>query len=242
MVGVVYFLCPVFSENITFKSGKTISGKITKKTNEFITVDISGVTVNYYLDEIDSINGVKITKAALGDDKSTSSQRGVSPKAGNGSWLNWYSGVKDYLDKFDAIGSKSRIIAQEQTAKLVKARDDLNMHKIILTESAQALSSLFNEFKALNPPPELKGFHQKLLESYKYVEMVNDAVIRNDKDSTASYKSALNTLTLEAFSELRDVYIKHGAPQRMIEPLDKIIARCLEFTNNENEKSQYIQE
>lgn len=49
-----------FAENIVLKSGKIIDKKIIEKTDDYIKVDISGVPITYYLDDLESINGIKV--------------------------------------------------------------------------------------------------------------------------------------------------------------------------------------
>ncbi len=53
----------VFAETIVLKSGKTIKGKILEKTDSSIKVDIAGIPITYYLDEIENIDGVVTNKA-----------------------------------------------------------------------------------------------------------------------------------------------------------------------------------
>ncbi|MFA6281264.1 MAG: hypothetical protein WCY05_02020 [Candidatus Omnitrophota bacterium] len=45
----------VFAETIVLKSGKTVEGKILEQTDKYIKVDIEGISITYYLDEIQSI-------------------------------------------------------------------------------------------------------------------------------------------------------------------------------------------
>src|SRR3989338_8719699 len=44
----------VFAETITLKSGQTIDAKIIEKTDKYIKIDFRGVTLTYYLDELES--------------------------------------------------------------------------------------------------------------------------------------------------------------------------------------------
>ena len=48
------------AETIKLKSGKIIEAEISEKTNECIKVDISGISITYYFDQIESIGGVKV--------------------------------------------------------------------------------------------------------------------------------------------------------------------------------------
>lgn len=47
----------VFAETIVLKSGKTIEGKLLEKTDKAIKIDISGIPITYYYEEIESIDG-----------------------------------------------------------------------------------------------------------------------------------------------------------------------------------------
>jgi len=51
----MYFLSPLFAETIILKSGKTIEANIIERTEEYIKVDVVGVPVTYYLDEVESV-------------------------------------------------------------------------------------------------------------------------------------------------------------------------------------------
>lgn len=60
LVMSLFFPVLVFAETVLLKSGKTIEGKITEKTDLYIKVDIAGVAVPYFLDDIESIDGEKL--------------------------------------------------------------------------------------------------------------------------------------------------------------------------------------
>ena len=47
-----------FSEIIVLKSGKSVEGRYLRKTDESITIDIEGIPITYYFDEIRTIDGV----------------------------------------------------------------------------------------------------------------------------------------------------------------------------------------
>ena len=46
-----------YPETIKFKSGKTLDAKIIEKTDKYIKVNISGIPVTYYLEDIEAIDG-----------------------------------------------------------------------------------------------------------------------------------------------------------------------------------------
>jgi tetratricopeptide (TPR) repeat protein len=70
---IVNFPVSVFAETLILKSGQKIEGKIIEKTDKSVKIDFFEVPITYFLDEIESIDGVKIiepNKAALEDAES----------------------------------------------------------------------------------------------------------------------------------------------------------------------------
>ena len=58
---VILFLSisSVYAETIVLKSGYTVEGKLLEKTDKYIKIDFQGVPITYFLDEVESIDGVK---------------------------------------------------------------------------------------------------------------------------------------------------------------------------------------
>ena len=57
LVIALYLAIPAFAETIILKSGKTVNGKILHRSDEYIKVDVYGVSLTYYFDEIENITG-----------------------------------------------------------------------------------------------------------------------------------------------------------------------------------------
>ncbi|MFA5008693.1 MAG: tetratricopeptide repeat protein [Candidatus Omnitrophota bacterium] len=62
---VLTFSASVYAETIVLKSGKTIEGIVTDKTDKYIKVDVFGIPVTYYLDTVESIDGEKIASTEI---------------------------------------------------------------------------------------------------------------------------------------------------------------------------------
>ncbi len=59
LLGLIFsasFCCFAWAEEIKLKSGSTLTARIVDSNKDFIKVDLSGVTVTYYRDEIESIH------------------------------------------------------------------------------------------------------------------------------------------------------------------------------------------
>jgi|GEM_PF-469913 len=52
---VVPLVC--FAETVVLKSGKTLQGKIVEKTDKYVKIEVAGVAITYFMDEIKSIDG-----------------------------------------------------------------------------------------------------------------------------------------------------------------------------------------
>ncbi|MCQ9205819.1 MAG: DUF2059 domain-containing protein [Omnitrophica bacterium] len=50
----------LYGDTVKLKSGKIIEADIIEKNNDYIKVDIAGIGIKYYLEEIDTINGVSV--------------------------------------------------------------------------------------------------------------------------------------------------------------------------------------
>jgi len=50
-----------YPETIKLKSGKTLDAKIIEKTDKYIKVNISGIPITYYLEDIEAIDGIKVS-------------------------------------------------------------------------------------------------------------------------------------------------------------------------------------
>jgi tetratricopeptide (TPR) repeat protein len=55
------FLSVVFAETILLKSGQTVEGKLTEKTDKYIKIDFQGIPLTYFFDEIKSIDGAAVS-------------------------------------------------------------------------------------------------------------------------------------------------------------------------------------
>ncbi|HNX80995.1 MAG TPA: hypothetical protein PKL77_02485 [Candidatus Omnitrophota bacterium] len=61
---LVFGIGVVYADMVVLKSGKKVEGKITERKTDLIMVDVEGVGVPYFLDEISEINGEKVVPPA----------------------------------------------------------------------------------------------------------------------------------------------------------------------------------
>ncbi len=87
------FLAPVSAEIVLLKSGKVVEGEIIERDGERIKVDFLGMSLTYYLDEIESIDGEKITLSLIKEEISSPAQNKEVPQGGE-HYTNQEYGVK----------------------------------------------------------------------------------------------------------------------------------------------------
>jgi len=66
ILSLVSFSLPAYSEIIKLRNGKTIDAEIIGKTDECIEIDIAGISISHYLDEIESIDGERLIESSYG--------------------------------------------------------------------------------------------------------------------------------------------------------------------------------
>lgn len=49
----------IFAETIVLKSGEAVEGKIIERTDKYIKIDLEGIPATYFLDDIESVDGIK---------------------------------------------------------------------------------------------------------------------------------------------------------------------------------------
>jgi hypothetical protein len=57
VLSIMLIATPIYAETVVLKSGKTVEGKILEKTDKYIKLDLYGVNLIYFFDEIATIDG-----------------------------------------------------------------------------------------------------------------------------------------------------------------------------------------
>jgi hypothetical protein len=76
----LYFLSFAFAETIVLKSGDKVEAKIIEKTSDYVIVEISGIPLTYFLEDIDSIDGKRMPLAQVKEDAISSGPAGSGLK------------------------------------------------------------------------------------------------------------------------------------------------------------------
>ncbi|MBD3245597.1 MAG: tetratricopeptide repeat protein [Candidatus Omnitrophica bacterium] len=146
------------AENILLKSGKTIEAPVIEKTEERIKVDISGVPITYYLEDIESIDNVKIT----GDVRDTGG------RDSQGKFELYIAQGNEFLHKGNYPSALAKFqIAMELAPERAQAYEGLGWTYFSMRDEREALR-YFN--KALEIAPDDPRLYDARAQCYFYLK------------------------------------------------------------------------
>lgn len=232
---LLLFVFPsVFAETIVLKSGKTIDGKILEKTDKNIKVDISGIPVTYYLEEIESIDGQAISMASnnsinqvskeIAQNKAISTESNTS-KASNESysasnkqnikkWEEWYGEAKDYLNKSGQLVIRTgKIISGTQDTianrpKNLTVSEQIEYIQKQLKEANSNLDLFLNELDMLQPPQELMDYHLEIKKAIQDAKSWATASLEMNNDNMELKLNEAKKCQIEMVKSLQGSFVK----------------------------------
>lgn len=156
----------------------------------------------------------------------------AEPAAGNNvtEWQKWITSKGEYLSKVELLMKEVREAVVKQNAALQEAikNNDTELGTKAINETTQKLSAVVAELKLLNPPEEFKEYHTSLIEAYQYRQTANEATLKNDTATIKEYGNKTIASELAAIESVRKLYSARGAPQQLMDSLDKTIATAKE--------------
>ena len=108
------------ADTIVLKSGKTVEAKIVEKTDKEIKVDVQGVPVTYWMDEIEKVNGKGVGLAGP-----AVTQKEDSPSANE----LYQKAKSSKISSIDLIHASSGIIDENIQAELSKNEESISLFK-----------------------------------------------------------------------------------------------------------------
>lgn len=157
--------------------------------------------------------------AAISKDKVFYSQQ-ANPQE----WEKWFSGKKDYIQQTTKLFQEAAGIAKDQ-AKLVQQAvysNDAQSIAELKKTSAQKISSIIKKLQTLSPPDELKGYHDKIVQSCQIMQSIIDAY-GDGSSRYAAYTLSSVTLAMDAVKSLSQLYAQHGASQENMDGLFEVV-------------------
>ena len=132
------FLCVVLlgsvalAETIHFKDGRSVSGKILEKNAQSIKVDLNGLTMTYYADEIKDIDGQLMTLASAAPTPTPISAGAVEiPAVKRALILKFIDVFGTRVAMTQNFEAMLQSLAEQKPEEAVKIRDRVKMDEII---------------------------------------------------------------------------------------------------------------
>jgi len=154
------------AETILLKSGKKIDGQIVERTDKYIKVNISGVNVPYFFDEIRSIDGTQLDTALSNNSQVTLSsednfyvdqQFGIKIKPPKGWFLRDDIKMRARVVLFSKhnIGQVAfPMLSIQQNPVPPNIKDALDFSKLLLKMSQEQSKNYM--FKVIEPPQKIE--------------------------------------------------------------------------------------
>ena len=162
-----FFVSTSFAEIIVLKSGKTVEGKITNRTNEYTEVDFMGVKLKYFNDQIETIKETKLSNSSQAQEEEPEV---ISIKIkGSNTDTAKELGVADFVPRLDSINGTIDSMIGEGMNKVI----DSKVGKIT-DEQRKSIENVISAAKGkvadvekLKTPPSCKALKAFFLQKSK---------------------------------------------------------------------------
>ncbi|MDD5583427.1 MAG: tetratricopeptide repeat protein [Candidatus Omnitrophica bacterium] len=167
LLAAVAYNLPVYAEIISLKSGKTVEGKIIEKSDSFIKLDIGGIAITYYFDQIKAIDGKEIVPVAA----EQSSTVALSAQEEKPTFRNWEWGyLFQYPKDWETIPVTERKDSSMGFRPKGKKRELVTIElyrRTLRNEEIEKTKDISELQKMFSVPPELKKESEGALKNAK---------------------------------------------------------------------------
>jgi hypothetical protein len=208
-----------FAETVVLKSGKIVDGKIIEKTDKYIKIDLYGIPVTYYMDDIESIDGEKVIKENVLFEQTVSEMEedGIIPEI---AWAD----ISNYWNEVDLI---TQDLAQK-TAPLIKERLSLKDSEAIknnIISMLEQVRPILQKLKNIIPPKGLEFFHENTVSTIEFNNEIISAMSRSDINAASNIELALIIKNRSVTERFKKICQKAEAPAEFINMLDQALER-----------------
>ncbi|UCC94780.1 MAG: hypothetical protein JSW40_08205 [Candidatus Omnitrophota bacterium] len=211
------FSVPLFADALILKSGKKIEGKVVEKTDAYVKIEIRGVTLKYYRDEIMSVevdtSGFPLERTKIPSETDSDDVE----------WGTWFLEVKDYLIRVNQMLIDGGRLQNEASLKIQGAeiRRQKRELKHILRDIKRRLSDIRLKLLKIKPPGELERYHKSAKDALTYTIKFVDAALIGDKVASSQHVRNVLRASKEGLEEQKRLFLKHNAPQQLIDSTER---------------------
>lgn len=196
-----------FAETIVLKSGKTVEGKITNRTNEYTEIDFMGVKLKYLNDQIEQI---KEEKSVSGKGTTAVEPELITIKIKGSGSTNTAKGegIKDFLDKLDNINNKIDSIISERMSKIPREKGQkvTKEEQESMKSAVSMVKARADEIEKMKAPAGCKVLKDLFMQLSRIRIGTLEQLINNvsDQIATAKILEKSNTEIAEASKKYTD--------------------------------------
>jgi len=217
----------LLAESIKFKSGKTIIAPIIDETKEYIVIDLQGLPIKYYFDEIEQIEGR--------DDKTNHNKEKIFYDQQNDpiKWNEWHLDKERYIQESKEIITKSLGLTDEYSKKINKAlaQSNFTTSKLLLGEYDESMDNLLIQVNTIRPPQGFETYHQHIFDSCIILQDSLSSRVNRETNGPALKITAL-THIFDAKQEIKSLYLEHGASDKDIDEIENIVNEYIKVLTN----------
>ena len=167
-LGMIVSSFPLYAEIITLKTGKTVEGNITEKGDSFVKVDMDGIVLTYYFDQIETIDGKKAMSPVTQEGPAI---KDIAPQEGKKIFKNWeWKYSLQYPERWEVIPTAERKGFSMGFQPKGKNRElvTIELYRENISDEQFKKTATLNELlKTLSVAPELKKESEEPLEGAK---------------------------------------------------------------------------
>ncbi|MBU0468855.1 MAG: hypothetical protein KKD07_01045 [Candidatus Omnitrophica bacterium] len=208
-----------FADSIKLMSGKVFEGEIIERTQEHIKMNTNLGVVTIPIKRIDPDS----FSNGGADGVISEEEKAESYKVDD--WDQWMAQNQGYLDIIGEMQLKYLAAMEESTINIGEAlgRKDIKAGKAAANKARSRLSVLQEEVSKVQPPEELKGFHEKIKQTYSYANKSINMWLITDQQAYYKYYKRSQKAYISSVIELKDFYKYNEAPAEVVEVMEKAV-------------------
>lgn len=240
------------AEKIRLKNGLFFNGQIQESNNETITIKPKfGSVATYKWDEIETIDeksidvyrqqspvapqattekepqvkkeNEEIQKPEAIDDKVEAVGDVVTAPMSNPAWDNWRTKTRDYYMGVETIVETANANFQDLRLQGITATDEAQIISAIKT-FRDVLGQQIGAIKELEPPQELKLYHQSLVSHLEFMDKSQEELLAGNIEAANKFLQLSRESYIEAKHKLRETFKNEGAPEDLLKEMDAVLS------------------
>lgn len=229
---IALFQGPVASaETVTTTFGKTFQGEILENTDDYIKIKVAGGAVYKIKKRQIEPDTLEMIDGGGEGEQSGDAVLDEGPARTLADWEEWMEANETYLKRMEYLQESFFNVMSASTKKINQCLErGRAMEGLQVGESASAQVTLFKkQAQDIQPPEELKRYHNKMSESFSDELKAMNAWLLGDQQVYYQYHKRGAVAFIAAVEEQARVYQRQGAPANIVDGLERLVQRQKEL-------------